>query len=184
MAALFLHLMQRYLAVPLLSPFLPYRFPLPPGGELLAVPNLAKSRRRPQITAGMAISNASPTSPPMILREKSIKPINTVATPLNASQTSPGISFRRRIASAILRMPVAIAQSQTQKKRMPSGAIFCQRIEAFLAPRVCHSERPLFSIVLPWHSAGAGARPVVNEPFTVVAVMPASSACTCRADRN
>ena len=49
--------------------------------------------------------NNSAHDPP----RESIKPSNTVATPLSASQTSLGISFRRRIASAILRMPVGVA---------------------------------------------------------------------------
>ena len=41
-------------------------------------------------------------------------PKSTVTTPLRASQISPGMSLRRRIASMILRTPVAIAQSQTR----------------------------------------------------------------------
>jgi hypothetical protein len=45
----------------------------------------------------------------------SINAKSTDNTPLSASQTSPEISFRRRIAAAIRRNPVAMAQIEMKK---------------------------------------------------------------------
>jgi len=81
-------------------------------------------------------------------------------------------------------MPAAIAQSQTQKNDAIARDFLANELKPSSPLESVILSDHFFSIVLSWHSAGAGARLVVNEPFTVVAVMPASSVCTCRADRN